>query len=433
MSASKGEAANFAALTFWQANSTISGKINQPGRCAIKLHLHIGTEKTGTTSFQRWLEQNRAQLAKHDVIYPDLPKMFPHGVGQRILSVYAQGFNPEYDAFAHVGIVDEASYERVKEGFAAVFDAQIRANPAGNWVLSSEHLHSRLTAPAQVETLSRFLRRHFDDITVYIHLRPQVDMARSLASTVARGGSLIGRGFFEAVDVTSAYYNYQTLVARWAAVFGVKNITVIPYKRNPDFQRYLLEKLGLSAAAFPPVVRENESIDWRLMALLNAIRPYQPPDKNGQRLPAAFKAIPCREPLQIGLAFARELDGRMRESNAALIATRPELAPEDLTPDWANYDHPENLSKIGQPVVFAEPLAAVLAQMQGQITQERGLTRLAESERALARGNHKMARKKLALARRLIAELVSEEPVPESLDAMRIRADILHKKLGKTP
>src|ERR1044071_8432469 len=38
-----------------------------------KLHLHIGCEKTGTTSIQRFLRANRELLAQTGVLYPRAP------------------------------------------------------------------------------------------------------------------------------------------------------------------------------------------------------------------------------------------------------------------------------------------------------------------------------------------------------------------------
>jgi len=367
------------------------------------------------------------------VIYPALPELFRGGVGQRILAVYAQGFKPQDDGFIHANILDEATFSRVKNDFASAFDAQVKAQPNGEWVLSSEHLHSRLIEPEQVETLAQFLLSYFTDISVYIHLRPQVDMARSLASTLARAGAKVGCAFFEKIEETSAYYNYQSLVARWAAAFGAEKIVVIPYKRQPDIQRFFLERLKLGAGIFRPVARLNESLDWRMMALLSVIRPYRENLFGSKWLPEAFKGFPCLEQLQIGLDLAQKLDRRMQTSNAALIAARPELEPGDLSPDWAAYDHPENLSQIDLPVVFAEPLVAVLSQMQLQLKQETCLTLLAESERALARRNHQTARQKLARARAILVELKTAGGKPKELKAMQNRTQRLHKMLETEP
>jgi hypothetical protein len=39
----------------------------------IDVYLHIGTEKTGTTSIQAFLDRNRSRLRSQGVLYPELP------------------------------------------------------------------------------------------------------------------------------------------------------------------------------------------------------------------------------------------------------------------------------------------------------------------------------------------------------------------------
>ena len=39
----------------------------------MDLYLHIGTEKTGTTSVQKFFKANRALLAKNGIVYPVAP------------------------------------------------------------------------------------------------------------------------------------------------------------------------------------------------------------------------------------------------------------------------------------------------------------------------------------------------------------------------
>lgn len=47
-----------------------------------KLFIHAGTHKTGTTSIQRFLRDNRTNLEKHHIIYP----IFDHEAGHHGLT-----------------------------------------------------------------------------------------------------------------------------------------------------------------------------------------------------------------------------------------------------------------------------------------------------------------------------------------------------------
>lgn len=317
------------------------------------------------------------------MLYPDPVTLFQPDISHRVLTAYAQGFSPNDDAFLRAGIDSEQIYQRLCDGFEAEFATLAKADQGfDHMVLSGEHMHSRLVNPQQVRRLSQFLAPHFAEIRVYIHLRPQVDLARSAASMLARGGGLVSPERYMAIDERSSYYNYLALVQRWQAAFGAEQLRIIPYKKQPSMVAELTRVLGLSEADFLPVARQNTQLDWRVIAMLNAMRPYRKEIFPGQEIPFDLKSLPCEQPLNFGLEVAEQIEARLREGNRALIAMRDELQPGDLSPDWSQFDCEENLSRVNQGAVFMEPMMRVIAQMQQRIQIERFFTRLAESERA---------------------------------------------------
>ncbi|MCF6271996.1 MAG: hypothetical protein L3J37_02225 [Rhodobacteraceae bacterium] len=401
------------------------------GGRGIKLHLHIGTEKTGTTSFQRWLEKNQAELAGNAVIFPKLPRLFPNDISQRLLSMFAQGFSPKDDGFQYAGILDEEKYARVCEVYAKHFAAEVKRTAGqGDWIISGEHLHSRLLDPAQVKRLQKFLAGFFDEIIVYIHLRPQVDVLCSAASTVARVGGRVSVKWFEDVGENKGYYNYEMLVARWGDEFGAAQLRIIPYKRQPSIRNYFLRELGLPASRFSPPQRLNERLDWRTIAMLNAIQPYRKEIFGGQKLPSVIDALPFTEALQIGLSLARDITQKFQMANERLIREREELQDGDLTPDWADYDHKENLSLINEGVISPAQLALWITQTEIELYAERCRTKLAETERALMRKKFENARMFLHNAQELIAAIETMDPAFPSLASFGKRAEKLALELA---
>ncbi len=81
----------------------------------MKLYLHAGTHKTGTTSVQLWLDQNRDILAEHDILYPKL---------KSIVYQHSQFLN-EYNT--HYQLDDEH-----------VFQEQLASKPWKSIILSGE-------------------------------------------------------------------------------------------------------------------------------------------------------------------------------------------------------------------------------------------------------------------------------------------------------
>jgi hypothetical protein len=379
-----------------------AGGTVQIGGHIIKLDLHIGTEKTGTTSFQHWLKDNRARLEARGAIRPAWEARFLPDINHRMLAVYAQGFAPEDDGQQHLGLATQADYDTLCTAFEAAFTQEVARRGAGRWVMSAEHLHSRLSDGAQVARLATLLRRFFGDITIHIHLRPQVDMALSRASTGIRRGGRIDRRFFDRVTPDNPVYNYAELVRRWAAVFGAANICLIPYKRQPSMRAYFLALWGMKADDFAPEHKMNRALDWRSMAMQNALAPHLGVMPNALGLNDLWEALPFEAPLRIPQDMAERIDARMRPSNQALVQAWPALTLDDLTPDPGDYTAPETLSRLTPQCDFAPQAAAAIVELQCRLILEQTRTEVLRAEKAHAAGRTDRAIARLEQAARQI-------------------------------
>ncbi len=356
--------------------------------------------------------------------------MFKDDVNQRVLTAYAQGFQPKDDAFVRAGIRDERGYQRLCDGLVAELSAMAEANQSPQQVvLSGEHMQSRLYEPEQVQRLKRLLTSVFDEITVYIHLRPQVDLARSLASTLVRGGGMVNPKRYLGISESNPYFNYFALVNRWQAEFGAANLRIIPYKRQPSMVAVIKQALGLPDDGFSEVPRQNTELDWRVIAMLNAMKPYRQARQAGPDVPHGLESLPCEQPLSFGMELSQSIETKMRAGNEALIALRPELEAGDLSSDSSELEQEENLSRVNEGAVFAEPMARLFALMQRQIEVERFFRRLAESERAMLNKQPERAQgyflEALALLNSFDEEARNQPPL---LDA-QIRVDRLTKSM----
>lgn len=390
-----------------------AGKKHQIGRRAIKLDLHIGTEKTGTTSFQSWLQAAQSALAAKGVFCPIWPQKFMASADNRMLSIVAQGFTPTDDGQQKLGLSSKPQYAAICDDFGKAFADKIDSHQTERWILSGEHMQSRLVAAAQVERLERFLKPFFSEIIVHIHLRPQVDVARSFISTLTRMGARVTEDKLHAANPENPYYNYAALVARWENVFGAENIRLIPYKRAPSIQRYFLDQWQLDGTGLPAERKINRAVDWRMTALVNTIKPHRPALPLNLGLQRAISALPAEAPLQLGLERARDITDRMRASNEALVAARPELTLEDLTPNWDDYDHPENFSKINVICDFAAEMAGVIGELQGELILEKARNNVLQAKNLLAAGKKQHANAKLKYAADLMLTI---EPDWENRD-----------------
>lgn len=215
------------------------------GRTCI---LHVGTEKTGSTSIQRFLGLNRESLEQGGIYVPRCltpfadEKLFNHAA----LSAIVRQDDADLDDIDQLlGLLRKS--DRPAFAAAALEDlrSEIRLKPdCGTFVLSSEHIHSRVFPSGRLEVLREVLQPHFDQITVVVYLRDQYEMARSLINTALRRGISVQHcipileGFEEpdpVLGVSRGYFDLKSFVEALAASFGRQNLRVrlFPEKLPP--------------------------------------------------------------------------------------------------------------------------------------------------------------------------------------------------------
>ncbi|MGK0281165.1 MAG: hypothetical protein ACI82O_000695 [Patiriisocius sp.] len=193
--------------------------------------LHIGTEKTGTTSIQKFLFENRIKLGANG-------KLFPASAGyisNQNLVVYGKQA-PEPDiAPPSLDVTDADELAAWKETFAQEHCSEVLAfqerHQDSTLIYSAEHLQSRLTTVGEIKRIARLLRPLFDQIEVVVYLRRQDLYALSAHSTSVRGGNKASF-LFETINAQGPYYNYRTLLENWSEVFGEEALQVRLFEKS---------------------------------------------------------------------------------------------------------------------------------------------------------------------------------------------------------
>ena len=158
------------------------------------LILHIGTEKTGTTSIQKFLKINQSRLVDSSVFTSDSLAIANDHFNHRWLTygVMDKGkfCNDQY--LRRMNLYDDDEIElqynrrmRKLEG-EIVRSKTLKEKPL--WILSSEHLQSRLRQEGEIERLKDALSLHFDVIKLVVYIRRPIDLAVSLFSQQLKSG-----------------------------------------------------------------------------------------------------------------------------------------------------------------------------------------------------------------------------------------------------
>ena len=314
-------------------------------------HLHIGTQKTGTTSLQKLFSVNREYLADAGVLYPDCFGEPDH----RRFTQIAVGDLIAADAQGPPNAMGQPSIN-AKEVFKRLRNETQDCRPK-HIIISSEHLHSDVATAGDLQRIKDLLEPFCRKVIVYIHLRPQVDVIISLASTAARNGQRVVSAYIDEASPEKRFFDYLSLVHMWEGGFGAENVRCIAYRRRSDMAGVLCEATGVDVGALKAPDKANQSLDVRTIMLLNALAA----EDGSKRLPVEIlDALPVEQPLTIGLWRAQAVMGKFKTQNEAVIAHRPDLEPGDLDPDWERFPEHGNAHQLDHESPFRPVLQAVI-------------------------------------------------------------------------
>jgi hypothetical protein len=240
------------------------------------LYLHIGTEKTGTTSIQRFLKSNRELLASNGILFPTSPGNMNH----MALTVAAQDEDVQGPLRKIFKVLDPIEVRQFRARLRADMDAELKDARYPKTIMSGEHCSSRLLDDREVERLKGMLTPYFDRIRIIVYIRRQDDFLLSTYSTTIKVGGTRQLGIPAARRMENRYDHWE-LLSRWARVFGRENIICRKYDKQTlkgesvvtDF----LDAAGIEAnLPFDQPEMRNESFDAYTLEFLRLFNRHVP-------------------------------------------------------------------------------------------------------------------------------------------------------------
>jgi hypothetical protein len=211
----------------------LSGSKPQPAekrfnRCV----LHIGSEKTGTSTIQSFLARNRVALAREGVAYTNSAG---NDGGSQWGFVACAHHKPWTQDFGlSLGIRSAADRDTYKARLRADLEGEFQTVPAAKTlIVSSEHFHSRLSTPAEVSSLKEFLDPWIESFEILLYLRRQDRVAVSFYSTKIKSGESNPVVFPLGPKGANLYYfDYDRICDTWSTVFGADAMRIRLYDRQ---------------------------------------------------------------------------------------------------------------------------------------------------------------------------------------------------------
>ena len=187
--------------------------------------LHIGTEKTGSTSIQTFLSTHRSTLIERGVLFPQSCGLTCHS---RLVAYTKE--QPDERLLNMIAVPNEAKkiaawkskFRKRHHKEVTRFHATCLDN--STVIYSSEHFQSLVRDLADIERVHCLLQTYYDKITLVVYLKRQDHMAFSAHNTAVQSG-LDKRFSFDDMG-TGYYYDHLQLVSQWAKVFGDENVKV---------------------------------------------------------------------------------------------------------------------------------------------------------------------------------------------------------------
>jgi hypothetical protein len=238
-----------------------------------RLVLHIGRSKTGSTSIQEFLALNRAPLAAHGVTVADIFSGPNH-------VELALAFSAQPGRLARAqGVKSDADRTRLRDRLDHRLRQRVR--PGSVWVMTSEHMSSRLRSPEELTGLRELLARHFDRIEVVVYLRRPDHLAPSSYAEAVKSGrtGALNASF---VDRHRNRFDHAALLHRWSQVF--ETVTARPYLESFKSEPHALVSDLLGQVGGIPTVEgfawpaqaANPSVSAEGIGFLRLVNPYVP-------------------------------------------------------------------------------------------------------------------------------------------------------------
>jgi hypothetical protein len=288
----------------------------------MRIFLHIGLEKTGTSSIQRFFRLNREALKKRSILY----SLVAGNENHMALAAAAQDERKADDLRLIYELDSPEKIRKFRVRLSEDLAAEAARSRCSTLVFSGEHCSSRLTSPQEVETLIRFLSAVSDDITVIVYLRRQDEFLCSTYSTDVKSGHT-GPMRVPGPELRKNRYDYDLLLERWCSVVGREKLICKIYEAgrfpNSDVVPDFAKTVGISSIDnYQRPKRINESLDVGTLEFLRLFNTAVPRFKNKKLNPSRGKIVQLLQRFSKGprptlpLMEVTEFMAGFRDSNA---------------------------------------------------------------------------------------------------------------------
>jgi hypothetical protein len=307
-----------------------------------RLVVHVGTQKTGSTSLQKAMRDSAEEMRRNGILYPSL----------------SRGGHP----FKHIGVFRaiEGNQPKIQAAEAEAFVREFEESGCHTMLISEEALWRSELNPGPF--FRRFQPRFTIDVVVCLR-RPDLYLESLYSQTLRTGLADECRDVsaFAADPQIKGRLGYASLLEKWRRT--ASRVVALDFDaavRTTGLFAAFFEAAGLPAAAVPGEVHEKPSPDMNIILALRTLRERGWPHSMPQMLGGARKLreldnLPARKHI---------LGSRLRRQ----ILTELSLETQKLSEQWGirfSEELPEE-----PPDPQAEPDAVYMLALAGLLSAQ---------------------------------------------------------------
>jgi hypothetical protein len=293
------------------------------GRISIldRVFLHVGLEKTGTTTLQVTMALNRRLLERYGYFFPTTLEGSPSNhIGLALCAA-----NPEAatDLRQYAGLTSGAAYAAFLQRYPRQIAEALTQSGCHSAILSNEHCSSRLFTIAEIAKLRDIITPLARECRAIIYLRRQDELVASHYSNSVKAGAT--HEFYYPNGIQ--WLDYLRVLDMWAQVFGKENLTIRIFEpeqlRDGDLVADFFSTIGF--AHYSQLVRpenQNRSLDIHTVEFLRRLNAHLPTcsdigiSRDRGSINEALAAITTRERLRPSAEAATTFLDQFAVSNA---------------------------------------------------------------------------------------------------------------------